>query len=81
MNEIKLLQWRSETGLYLVAHPWLDIISQGETTEQARSAFLHSLAFEALHRVGKDGVAAFPLAPLDVAARWARASETGSSKT
>lgn len=72
MRTKELLRWRGESGVYLVAHPFLDLISQGRTPEEALASFLDALALEALHRVGADGVAKFRTAPIDVSLRWAR---------
>lgn len=76
----KLLVWKGETGAYLCAHPWLDVISQGRTPEEAKSSFLHTLAFTTMFCVDAEGVARFPLAPPNVAAKWARLAAEQASK-
>ena len=79
MKIADLLRWRGESGMYLVAHPFLDLISQGPTPEDALRSFLDALALETLYRVGADGRATFRMAPFEVTARWARLAAENES--
>lgn len=78
MSKDDLLIWRGESGMYLCAHPRIDLISQGHSPNGARSALLSSLALMALHLVDEAGVVRFRLATPETSSRWAQmAAEYG----
>lgn len=80
MKNRELLIWQGESGLWLVAHPWLDIISQGTTREQAVRSFYDTVALMTLHTVDKDGCAKLRVATPEVSADWARKAALEKSK-
>lgn len=71
----ELLSWKGESGCWLVAHPWLDIISQGNTKTQTMASFLETVALLALHAVDENGHVQFRVAPLGTALCWKKLSE------
>lgn len=65
-HEKDLLLWKGETGDWLAAHPWVDIITQAPTRELAIEAFLEAFALHALWQLNHDGSIILRLTPPDV---------------
>lgn len=75
MNKVELLIWKSESKNYIVAHPIIDIISQGRTQEEAYKSFLETLALETLYKIKEDGTVKFPLTPPNVLKEYKQKAE------
>jgi hypothetical protein len=68
-HERDLYCWPSGS-VWVAAHPWLDVVTQGRTREEAQRAFIEAIALIALHDVDHDGKLSFRLAPPEVVEKW-----------